>query len=91
MIRINCFFQANEGQYDAALQAALALTAASHNQEAFLSSDFFESGTLPSFFMFYETWTNAAALEAHAASEEFKTYVAQLKELGLLKIEKFDF
>ncbi len=29
MVRINCFFQANEGKYDAALQVALALIAAS--------------------------------------------------------------
>ena len=87
MIRINCFFQANEGQYDAALQAALALTAASQKQEGCVSYDVFESGTRSDVFMFCETWTNAAALEAHAASEEFNTYVAQLKELGLLKIE----
>ena len=85
MIRINCFFQANEGQYDAALPAA------SQKQEGCVSYDVFESGTRSDVFMFCETWTNAAALEAHAASEEFKTYVAQLKELGLLKIEKFDF
>ena len=42
MIRINCFFQANEGQYDAALQAALALTAASQKQEGCVSYDVFE-------------------------------------------------
>ena len=29
MLRLNCFFQANEGKYDEALQAAIALTAAS--------------------------------------------------------------
>ena len=56
-----------------------------------MSYDVFESGTRSDVFMFCETWTNAETLEAHAASEEFKTYVAQLQELGLLKIEKFDF
>ena len=45
MVRINCFFQANEGKYDAALQAALALTAASQKQEGCVSYDVFESGT----------------------------------------------
>ena len=91
MVRINCFFQANEGQYDAALQAALALTAASQKQEGWVSYDVFESGTRSDVFMFCETWTNAETLEAHAASEEFKTYVAQLQSLGQMKIEKFDF
>ena len=91
MVRINCFFQANEGQYDAALQAALALTAASKKQEGCVSYDVFESGTRSDVFMFCETWTNAETLEAHAASEEFKTYVAQLQSLGQMKIEKFDF
>lgn len=91
MVRINCFFQANEGQYDAALQAALALTAASQKQEGCVSYDVFESGTRSDVFMFCETWTNAETLEAHAASEEFKIYVAQLQSLGQMKIEKFDF
>ncbi len=91
MVRINCFFQANEGQYDAALQAALALTASSQKQEGCVSYDVFESGTRSDVFMFCETWTNAETLEAHAASEEFKTYVAQLQSLGQMKIEKFDF
>ena len=59
MVRINCFFQANEGQYDAALQAALALTAASQKQEGCVSYDVFESGTRSDVFMFCETWTNA--------------------------------
>ena len=91
MIRVNCFFQANEEQYAVALETALALVAASRTHAGCVSYDVFESGTRSDVFMFCETWTNAAALEAHAASEEFKTYVAQLKELGLMKIEKFDF
>ena len=91
MIRVNCFFQANEEQYATALETALALVAASREHAGCVSYDVFESGTRPDVFMFCETWTNAATLEAHAASEEFKTYVAQLKELGLMKIEKFDF
>lgn len=91
MIRINCFFQANEGQYDAALQAALALTAASQKHAGCVSYDVFESGTRSDVFMFCETWTNAEALEAHAATEEFKNFVGQLQTLGQLKIEKFEF
>ena len=36
MLRLNCFFQANEGKYDEALQAAIALTAASLKDEGTL-------------------------------------------------------
>ena len=55
MIRINCFFQANEGQYDAALQVALTLTAASQKHTGCVSYDVFESGTRSDVFMFCET------------------------------------
>ena len=91
MIRINCFFQANEGQYDAALQAALALTAASQKQEGCVSYDVFESGTRSDVFMFCETWTSAEALAAHAATDDFKHFVGRLETLGALKIEQFEF
>lgn len=91
MIRINCFYQANEGQYEAALQAALALTAASQKHEGCISYDVFESGTRGDVFMFCETWTNAEALAAHAATDDFKTYVAQLESYGKLKLEQFEF
>lgn len=91
MIRINCFFQANEGQYDAALQAALALTAASQKHAGCVSYDVFESGTRSDIFMFCETWSDADALAAHAATEDFKTYVAQLESLGKMKLERFEF
>lgn len=91
MIRINCFFQANEGQYDAALQAALVLTAASQQHEGCISYDVFESGTRPDVFMFCETWTSAEALAAHSATEEFAVGVGQLETLGKLKLEKFEF
>lgn len=91
MIRINCFFQANEGQYEAALQAALALTAASQKHEGCISYDVFESGTRADIFMFCETWSNAETVAAHAATEDFKKYVAELESLGKMKIEKFEF
>ena len=91
MIRLNCFFQANEGQYDAALQAALALTAASQKHAGCVSYDVFESGTRSDILMFCETWSDADALAAHAATEDFKTYVAQLESLGKMKFERFEF
>lgn len=91
MIRINCFFQAGEGNFEAALQAALALTAASRNHQGCISYDVFESGTRPDVFMFCETWSDAEALKAHSETDDFKTYVGQLRQLGALKIEQFEF
>lgn len=91
MIRINCFFQADDEQYATALQAALALVAASREHAGCVSYDVFESGTRPDVFMFCETWTSEAALAAHSATEDFKIHVGQLEKLGQLKIEKFEF
>ncbi|WP_373812968.1 putative quinol monooxygenase [Porphyromonas loveana] len=91
MIRLNCFFQANEGRYDDALQAALALTAASRQHEGCISYDVFESGTRADVFMFCETWRDAEALAAHEATDDFKTAVAQIQDCGAMKIERFSF
>ena len=42
MIRLNCFFQAAEGKYDEALEAAIALTACSQQEEGCIAYDTFE-------------------------------------------------
>lgn len=91
MLRLNCFFKAHEGKYADALEAAIALTAASQKDEGCVSYDVFESATRADIFMVCETWTDADALKAHMASEHFDQYVSQLKELGELKLEQFDF
>ncbi len=91
MIRLNCFFKANEGCYDEALEAALALTACSRQDEGNIAYDTFESATNPDVFMICETWTDADALARHSAAEHFKRYVGQLETLGQLKLEQFDF
>lgn len=91
MIRLNCFFQANEGQYAEALQAAIALTAASLKDEGNIAYDTFESATRPDIFMICETWRDEASLQAHMAADHFKLYVGQLEALGTLKLEQFEF
>ena len=45
MIRLNCFFKANEGKYEDALEAAIALTAMSQQEEGCVAYDVFESAT----------------------------------------------
>lgn len=91
MLRLNCFFQANEGAYDEALEAAIALTAASQGEAGCVAYDTFESATRPDVMMICETWSDEASLAAHMATAHFKLYVERLEALGTLKLEKFAF
>ena len=91
MLRLNCFFQANEGKYDEALQAAIALTAASLKDEGNIAYDTFESATRPDVFMICETWQNAEVLAAHEKTAHFAQYVGIIQELAEMKLEKFEF
>lgn len=91
MLRLNCFFQAKEGKYDEALQAAIALTAASLKDEGNIAYDTLESATRPEVFMICETWQDEESLKKHMAADHFKLYVGKLEELGTLKLEQFVF
>lgn len=91
MLRINCFFQANEGRYDEALQAAMALTAKSQSHQGCKAYDVFESATRPDVFMICETWQDQESLDLHAQTPEFVEYAGILNDCGLLKIEKLEF
>lgn len=56
MIRLNCFFQANDGeQYKTALQAAVALTEYSQKHEGCIAYDVFQSTTRNDVFLICET------------------------------------
>lgn len=89
MIRLNCFYQAQDGRLDEALAAAKDLTVASRGQDGCLAYDVFESATRPGALFICETWRDEAALAAHAASEPFVRDVAILNACGSLSIEKF--
>lgn len=91
MLRLNCFFQANEGRYDEALEAAIALTARSQQHEGCKAYDVFESATRPDVFMICETWQDQASLDKHSATPEFAEYVGVIQECGELKLEQFEF
>lgn len=91
MIRLNCFFQANDGeQYKTALQAAIALTEHSQYHEGCIAYDVFQSATRPDVFMICETWQDAASLDKHAATPEFKKYSPMMRQCGQMKVEKFN-
>lgn len=91
MLRLNCFFKANEGKYEEALEAALALTACSREDEGCVAYDVFESATAADVFMICETWADAEALAKHSAADHFKKYVPLIEACGLLKLEQFAF
>ena len=98
MIRINCFYQAKEGQYARGLEAAIALVAKSQKlvaksqkHEGMVAYDVFESATRPDVFCIVETWQNQEVLDKHSATPEFIQYVGIMQETGELKIETFEF
>ena len=85
MIRLNCFFKADEGKYDDALEAAIALTAETQlNDEGCIAYDVFESATRGEIFMICETWESAEALKAHMEAPHFKQYVPVIESCGML-------
>ena len=91
MIRLNCFFKADEGKYDDALEAAIALTAETQlNDEGCIAYDVFESATRSEIFMICETWESAEALKAHMEAPHFKQYVPVIESCGMLKLEQFE-
>ena len=91
MIRINCFYQAKEGQYARGLEAAIALVAKSQKHEGVVAYDVFESATRPDVFCIVETWQNQEVLDKHSATPEFIQYVGIMQETGELRIETFEF
>lgn len=90
MLRLNCFFQAKEGQYQRAIEAAMALVAKSQKHEGCIAYDAFESATRPDVFSIIETWQDQACLDAHSATPEFKEYVDIMSECCEIKIEQFE-
>ena len=91
MIRLNCFFQANDGeQYKTALQAAIALTELSQKHEGCIAYDVFQSATRPDVFMICETWEDLASLDKHSNTPEFKKYSPMMRQCGQMKVEKFN-
>ena len=91
MIRLNCFFQAHDGeQYKTALQAAVALTEHSQHHEGCIAYDVFQSATRPDVFFICETWEDLASLDKHSNTPEFKKYSPMMRQCGQMKVERFN-
>ena len=80
-LRINCFFKVAPENRDSVLAAAKRLTEASLKQDGCIAYDIFESATDPGSLMICETWRDQTALDAHSASEVFKTEVGIITPL----------
>ncbi len=90
MIRVNAFFQVNEGANEQFLAAVNPLVAASQKENGCIAYDLFASSTRPDVYLICETWADAAALEVHSQTAHFTTAIAALGDLCMSKIEKFD-
>lgn len=92
MIRLNCFFQAEDlDSYKNALLAAMSLTEKSRHHAGCIAYDVFQSATHADVFMICETWLDQASLDAHSATPEFAQHVATIQSCGTLKLESFSF
>ncbi len=93
MIRLNAFFEVNDG-VDLKQVKALAdeLVEKSRKDEGNHGYDLFVSATKPSVFMFCETWENDEVLDKHSNAEHFTRIVPQIAKLCKvqMKIERFD-
>ncbi len=90
MIRINCFYQAEEGRAEEALAAARELVAESLKQDGCVAYDVFQSGTRADVLFFCETWRDETSLAEHMKSEPFVKYGSMMKAVGKFTIEQFD-
>ena len=92
MIRVNCFFQATDGDtYRDALRAAVALTELSRKHAGCIAYDVFQSATRSDVFIICETWKDQASLDAHSQTPEFAKYVGGMQACGQMKLERFEF
>jgi len=91
MLRLNCFIRVPAACRQEVLDAAKRLTEASLKQEGCVAYDIFESATRPDVLMICETWRDQAALDAHSASQEFKTESALMHSKAEMKLETFTF
>ena len=93
MIRLNCFFQAGEGDHDYrdALRAAVSLAEISRKHPGCIAYDVFVSTSRSDVFMVCDTWQDKEAHEKHTATADYKRYFKIMNECGKFKIEEFEF
>lgn len=93
MIRLNCFFQAGDGEHDYrdALRAAVSLAEKSRKHPGCIAYDVFVSTSRSDVFMVCDTWRDKESLEQHTSTPDYERYYKIMSECGQLKIEQFEF
>ena len=93
MIRLNCFFQAGEGEHDYndALRAAVSLAEKSRKHPGCIAYDVFVSTSRSDVLMVCDTWQDKESLAQHAITPEYKMYCKIMNACGTFKIEQFEF
>lgn len=92
MIRLNVsiLIEKSENRKPVVL-AATELVAKSLHDKGCISYDFFASMTSDDRYMICETWDSKENLDAHIASDHFRTLVPKLQELSTMTLEEFNF
>ncbi len=91
MIRINAFFQVNEGANEQFLEAIKPLVTESQKEAGCIAYDLFASTTRPDVYIMCETWADQAAVDVHNASAHFTTIVPLAAAFcSAKKIEQFE-
>ena len=64
---------------EAAKNAALAIVEDSRREDGCINYDFHQAIDDETVFIWHETWTSKAAIDAHGASAHFKSFSAEIK------------
>ena len=93
MIRLNCFFQAGDGDHDYkdAMRAATTLAVQSRKHPGCIAYDVYVSTTRSDVFMTCATWQDKESYDQHVATPEYKRYYKIINECGHIKIEQLNF
>ncbi|MBQ8046307.1 MAG: antibiotic biosynthesis monooxygenase [Prevotella sp.] len=93
MIRLNAFFEVNQGAEAQVLALGKELVEASLKDKGCVAYDLFCSTTRPQVMMFCETWQDDEALAAHSSAEHFTRIVPQIEALTKagMHLNRFEF
>jgi quinol monooxygenase YgiN len=72
---------AQPGKEDTLRQLLLGLVEPTRKEEGCIQYDLHEENGKPGSFVFYETWTSQAALDAHMATPHFTAILPRIPEL----------
>lgn len=92
MVRLNVSILIPDSSRAAELiDLATELVEFSLRDKGVIDYDLYRSTTNDDRLLIVETWTDVKALEKHQESEHYRRIAPQLRDLGTLTVERFDF